>query len=384
MIDQDTIRILFADDQPFMRETVRKILRYKGYKQVDAVSDGREALRSIRSNKLYNLVIADWNMPNINGIELLKVIRNDIQLFKIPFLMLTGEGSADMIEYAFEEDVDGFIVKAFTPVALVNKVEAILDQHKNPSDLNKLLTKMRYLKLSGMYKEALELGYDALNSMQSPKVMLLTIECLYHVKDYDKAIQMTQDSKGDEETSTYLNLMAKIYLAIGKQKNAIQYLEKASSKNPLNQSLKVDLARAYFSAGRTEDAESTINGILQSDITDLVSTEIAQLYIDQNSLDKAAVFIEKAGYPIKEMAHVFNNYAVALRKANRYDESLEIYKKCIKIENASDILYYNMALLYSMKGDFKEAKVAVKKSLELNPQSEFAKSLDAKLEGKEL
>lgn len=379
MNSQDDIKILFADDQPFMRETVRNILRSKGYKKIDTVSDGREAVRSVRSDKLYDLVIADWNMPNINGIELLKIIKNDIGLFKIPFLMLTGEGSPEMVLYALEEDVDAFIVKPFTPVRLIDKVKSVIEQAKKPDELNSLLTQMKYLKLSGSYKEALEVGYEILTSYQNPKAMFFTIECLYHIKEYDKAIQMAQDSKEDSQSSKHLGLIAKVYQVLGRQKNAIEYLERASLRNPLNQSLKVDLARAYFSAHRNDDAENIINTILQSEATDLISADITQLYIDQDDLDKAAIFMEKAGYPIKETAHIFNNYAVALRKAGRYDESLEVYKKCIKVEQESDVLYYNLGLLYNIIGNSKEAKAALEKSVELNPQNESAEKLLSRL-----
>ena len=378
MIAQNDISILFADDQPFMRETVRNILRSKGYKQIETVSDGREALRSLR-NKIPGFVIADWNMPHITGIELLKIMRNDIQFFRIPFLMLTGEGSHEMIMYALEEDSDGFIVKPFTPIGLINKVTGILHQTSHPDELHSMLIRMKFLKLTQKYEQALEIGYEILRTRQSPKATLLTIECLYNTKKYDAAARMMQDSHDEDKSSKHLSLYAKVLFALEKQTSAIEFMERASIKNPLNQTIKIDLARAYFNAGRNDDAENIIMDIEKNETGDLIMADIAQMYIDRNNLDRASFFIEKAGSPIKETVHIFNNYAVELRKAGKYSESLEIYKKCVKIESRSDILYYNLGLLYSMMGKSEEAKKAIAKSLELNPENKIAESMSMKL-----
>lgn len=370
----DEFKLLIVDDQPPMRETLREILRMLGYRNLVSVPDGRQAMKLIHRAD-FDGVITDWVMPHMSGIELLKTVKGNAELFELPVLMVTGYASPEKVLYAAEEGVDGFIVKPLAPKALSRTLEEALRKAGNPDAIQQKYIEMKRLKLSGAHREALELGNEILKKGDHPKAALLACECLCALKEYDKAIDMLSDSNEEDRTSQHSNLMGKIYSDLKRYQLAIMYFEESAKKNPLNHGRRIDLARVHFGNGQGERAQEYIDAIVRSEPTDLVLVEIAQLYLDLGEIDKAGFYLEKTVNPIEETVHVFNNYAVALRKAGRHEQSAAIYRKCIRIAPDSDILHYNLAFLYNIMGDTQNAKNALEQSLKLNPGNESAKNL---------
>lgn len=372
------INLLVVDDQAQMRDMLRVMLKKNGYAGLGVAESGKQALRMISRHPV-DLVITDWNMPNMTGIELLKHIKNDPKLFSIPVVILSDERTADKVLYAVEEGTDGFLFKPFSENDLIKKVNLALAKNTTTDELSQKIFEMRQLKLSKKYREALELGFEILKVSKNQRVALMTSECLYQVEEYDKAISMMADTEEESRSSQHSNLLGKIHLSLGQYGQGIVALEQAVKMNPLNQERKIDLAGAYFATGSTEEAEKVIQGIVSSHPTDLELIGIAQIYLDHGYLDKAGVYLKQTVDPIKDTVHVFNNYAVALRRADRLEEATDIYLKCLKIDPESDVLHYNVAVLYAKSGKMKEAKEALTNAVKLNPDNQYAKDLLQKI-----
>jgi two-component system chemotaxis response regulator CheY len=108
-----------------MRKIVRNLLRQLGYQQIDEAEDGVVALRKLKSTK-YDMIICDWNMPNMTGIELLKEVRSDESLKAVPFLMVTAEANKENVIEAVKAGVSNYIVKPFTADTLSGKIDAVM------------------------------------------------------------------------------------------------------------------------------------------------------------------------------------------------------------------------------------------------------------------
>ena len=366
--------LLAVDDLPQMRDMLRVMLRKNGYVNLNMAESGKQALKHI-AQKPIDLVITDWNMPNMTGIELLKHIKGDPQLYTIPVMMVSDERASDKVLYAVEEGADGFLVKPFSENDLIKNIKLALAKNASTDAMKEKVSEMRRLKLSKNYREALELGFEILKSTNNQRVALMTCECLYQVEEYDKAIAMIADTDEKSRSSQHSNLLGKIHLGLGQYDQGILALEQAVRMNPLNYERKIDLAGAYFAAGRKEEAERVILSILNARPTDLELVSIAQIYLDQDQMDKAGDCLKQTVDPIKETVPVFNNYAVALRRADRLEDATDIYLKCLKIDPDSDVLHYNLAVLYAKSNKLKEAKEAVQNALKINPDNEYAKDL---------
>jgi two-component system, chemotaxis family, chemotaxis protein CheY len=121
------IKILVVDDFATMRKVIRNLLKQVGYENIVEAEDGVIALKILKSQKI-DLVVSDWNMPNMTGLELLKAVRSDEDLKSTPFLMVTAEALQDNVIAAVKAGVSNYIVKPFTAETLNDKITKILEK----------------------------------------------------------------------------------------------------------------------------------------------------------------------------------------------------------------------------------------------------------------
>jgi two-component system, chemotaxis family, chemotaxis protein CheY len=126
MVDKN-MKILVVDDFPTMRRIVRNLLKELGFGNVDEAEDGAAGLARLRSGG-FEFVISDWNMPNLDGLEMLKQIRADATLAHLPVLMVTAESKKENIIAAAQAGASGYVVKPFTAATLDEKLSKILEK----------------------------------------------------------------------------------------------------------------------------------------------------------------------------------------------------------------------------------------------------------------
>ena len=118
------MKVLVVDDFATMRRIVKNILVQLGYKNIIEADDGTSALDILKKEKI-DLIISDWNMPKMTGLDLLKTVRGDSGLATTPFIMVTAEAQQDNIIAAVKAKVSQYIVKPFTADTLAEKIQKI-------------------------------------------------------------------------------------------------------------------------------------------------------------------------------------------------------------------------------------------------------------------
>lgn len=118
------LKVLVVDDQITMRSLVRHSLQEIGVVDIREAADGEDALRHLLAQPA-NLVISDFNMPNLDGLGLLRGIRATPQLKSIAFIMLTGRADGDLVQRAVQFGVNNYLVKPFAIATLRQKIEAV-------------------------------------------------------------------------------------------------------------------------------------------------------------------------------------------------------------------------------------------------------------------
>lgn len=119
------MKILVVDDFSTMRRIVMGLLKELGYNDVTEADDGNTALPLLKSGN-FDFLITDWNMPGMPGLDLLKAVRGDAKLAKLPVLMLTAEAKREQIIEAAQAGVSGYVIKPFTAQTLKEKIDKIL------------------------------------------------------------------------------------------------------------------------------------------------------------------------------------------------------------------------------------------------------------------
>ncbi len=118
------MKVLVVDDFATMRRIVKNILTQLGYKNIIEADDGSTAVDILKNEKV-DMIISDWNMPKMTGLELLKHVRADATLADTPFIMVTAEAQQDNIILAVKAKVSQYIVKPFTAETLGEKIDKV-------------------------------------------------------------------------------------------------------------------------------------------------------------------------------------------------------------------------------------------------------------------
>ena len=124
------MKVLVVDDFATMRKIVRNILKQIGFEEITEAEDGNAALRVLKNEKV-GLVVTDWNMPNMTGLDLLREIRQNPQTSNLPVLMVTAEGLKENVMEAVKAGVNNYVVKPFTAEVLQEKIETIFKKLAN-------------------------------------------------------------------------------------------------------------------------------------------------------------------------------------------------------------------------------------------------------------
>jgi two-component system, chemotaxis family, chemotaxis protein CheY len=120
-----TMNVLIVDDYKTMLRIIRNLLKQLDFDNVEEATDGAEALAKLRAGN-FGLVISDWNMEPMTGLELLKEVRADSRLKHLPFIMITAESKTENVVAAKQAGVSNYIVKPFNAETLREKIEKVL------------------------------------------------------------------------------------------------------------------------------------------------------------------------------------------------------------------------------------------------------------------
>ena len=121
------MKILVVDDFSTMRRIIKNLLKDLGFANIQEADDGNTALPMLQQGD-FDFVVTDWNMPGMQGIDLLRAIRADANLKHIPVLMVTAEAKKEQIVAAAQAGVNGYVIKPFTAATLKEKLAKIFER----------------------------------------------------------------------------------------------------------------------------------------------------------------------------------------------------------------------------------------------------------------
>ncbi len=221
-IDPKNMSILVVDDRKSMRLTLRKMLKsLKMGKQLLFAENGKQGM-DILFKQQCDLAILDWNMPVMNGIEMLQKIRNDDALRDLPVIMVTAEAERDIVAEVAETEISGYLLKPLTLKALDEKLHEAIARFNNPDPATLHRKKARALEEKGKYKEA--------------------------IKELEKALEYKPGA------SRILRQMGLLHFRVKKNKMAVKYLLKAVSSNRQDTISRVYLADYFLKTNDLKNA----------------------------------------------------------------------------------------------------------------------------------
>ena len=379
------LTVLIVDDSFNMRALMRKMVRSLGFGEIIEADSGTRALEAL-SQQLVDLVLCDWNMPGLKGIDVLKFVRSREETRNLPFIMVTAEMSAAIVAEAAESEVDDYMVKPFSLAELQARIQKIIKVQEEITDLEVHLKRGTAFVATDQFKKAsAEFKKAQLLNPKSPRT-LLEIGRLYMKQGLDgRALEYFERAvhfspkflKGHQE-------LAQLHLALGNTEKYIHHLEQSVQISPRNLERKIMLGDAHMQNGNTEQAKAVFEQVLEEATTQYseIAEKIGEALLKLESYEVAERAFGRALEANPKNLILFNKLGIAFRKQGKFDKAVDNYLKAIKIAPNDETLYFNLARAYQDAGALDKAMAALKKALSINSGFSEAKALLAKIAAK--
>ncbi len=325
-LDYKKLSILVVDDMKSMRLTVRKML-----KSLDIgttllfAENGRDGLKVLH-NSSCDLAIIDWNMPVMNGIEMLESIRKDPGLRDMPVIMVTAESERDIVSQVAEVEVDGYLLKPLTLHSLDSKIKTVIDKINNPGPVTKYRKLARDLEEKGDIEGAIE--------------------------------QIRRALKQKPNASRLLRQMGLLHFKIKKNKIAEKCLLKAVSVNNQDAISRVHLADYYLKMGDLKRAGSYYLEILiLSGSYNDRAFDISKKLLKNSHRSLALDILSKVLYQSKNQNVARERIIDICLEYKEYDFPQELLDLAIKENPSNYDMVFKAGRIFLQTGDWEKALV---------------------------
>lgn len=376
------LNILIVDDQQRMRWTIKEMLRRVGYQNFQEADDGDVALDRLRYQPV-DLVLSDWRMPRMTGVEVLKFIREDDQLRSLPFVMITAEVNTEIVAEAGEYEVDAYLLKPFTLATLEEKINEALERRRSLTPIDTHLELgLTYLR-AGQLEKALAEYQEALKINSNSPRTLLALGAVFErqsndlraLECYEKAIKLQPKYlKGHEA-------LAKLHQRLNHLDEAAKHLKEATSISPKNVERHFQLAQALMSSGQNEEASrvlKTVMKVAKGQYAD-VARRVGEAMMSIGMAGEAETAFRQALDANPQDIHLFNRLGIAFRKQGKFKEAVDNYHRALSIAPDNEVLYYNLARAHLDASDRDAALRTLSKALTIKPDFEEARELASTL-----
>ncbi|MBF0301866.1 MAG: response regulator [Desulfamplus sp.] len=336
MIDINTMSVLIVDDMKSMRLSIRNMFKQLQLgNNIRHAENGREALK-ILDEVHVDMAVIDWNMPVMNGIELLNKIRSTRELRDMPVIMITAEAERDIVINVAESDIDAYLLKPLTMKSLEEKVKIVIYSANNPDKATVHLHKARDFEESGDINSAIEETRLALQERPRASRILRNLGLLYQKINNDKmtekCLQKAVAVNKEDDVSRFL--LVDFYLKNNDLLNALHFYEQARVLGSQIVSKGVEIGERLIEKGMSSQAleiftrlmkkskdtvsirDSVINICMQSGeyeyvkqlLTNLIEEQpervdlklkAARLYTETNEPEKALEYYESVNISAK-------------------------------------------------------------------------------------
>lgn len=376
MIDRAKSILIVDDIQP-SRETTINILKALGFKKFLQAPDGQDALELLAKHHDTALIISDWKMPRLSGLELLKAVRRDKALSHIPFLMLTSKSESEDVALAADFDVTAYLVKPISVQGLLDKLQLFGDD--NPDTLfSREIAKARTKTAEGDWY-----GAERLLTALLPAYPQYEARTLFELGRVFAGQRRWKEAEEMLENALRVSpLLAKAWKEKahiqGQQKRwqeAEASMDQALCLSPSNAEYMVELGKTQLAQGYMEKAKTTFTKAMNINRRDdTLKQAVWDTYLAMDQLDSAQRDFGTqltAGLSVEAL----NNTAVVMRKEGRREEAIHFYKLALAKDPENPKLHYNIAMAYVSLNKRDSAIRHLQHAVRIDPNFREAKSL---------
>lgn len=335
MGEKDQLTFLVVDSDISRLDHDVEFIHGMGHTSVLQAEDGAEAWAMIKNFNV-DFIICAMDVPEVNGLALLKIVRSHEDYASIPFMLVAGQVTAKLVVQAGKTGVSDIIVWPFTLDKFQGKVNDIitLDETPQSQEAEKKYKQGLDLMEAGQYDEAL--------------------------KSFESIISVF------EHAEIYYN-MGYIKSSKGLYEEALKYFRRATQINESYARAYKKMADVYIKLGKQEEAEKYLE-------------QAADIHIQKKEDKEAEEVLQTVTKLQPDTINVFNSLGIIYRRQGRLEEAVEQYEKAVRVHPDDENIYYNLSRVYLALKDFPKAGEALKKALEINPEFGPARELSRAVE----
>lgn len=324
------LSVLLVDQQDSSVKELTRIFKDLGCTEVETTNDANDAWVLMRI-KQFDCVVATWEMPDMSGLALLRIVRNDDRFFRIPFFITDSAFTQLKVVQAGQAGVTGLFVKPFDSRLVKRKIKSF-SEPMNPPEIT---------EAEDAYAEGMR---------------------LIEGNDYENALKLfTTLTRKGESAEVYYNI-GYIKTAQALYEEAVIAFRKATQLDRLFAKAFEAMARAYKALGKIEEAEDCFQ-------------KAADIYMGKEKMQDAEEVLKEILQISPDSVNVFNSLGVLYRRRGDLNTALYHYRKALKVHPEEPHIQYNIGRLYFEMKQPDKAKSFFQKALELDPNFKDAKEV---------
>jgi CheY-like chemotaxis protein len=382
MIDLNAMSILIVDDMEMMRRSIRNMLKTLQLGEtILHASNGKEAWQ-ILNRKSIDLAIVDWNMPVMNGIELLHRIREDKIKRDMPVIMITAEADMDIVIDAAESDIDAYILKPLTVNLLDEKIRTVVEYTNDPLPERRHLLQARACEEKGDIDGAIREVKLALRENPSASRILRKLGLLYIQKDNfefaEKCIQKAIAINQRDGESMFC--LARLYLQKDELQKSLKYFQDGMRLNPRNIPQEaIDLGGKLLQHKMNDEAVDLFRKIIKhSGKVVSMGEKIADICLKHGAYDYACEILKHLITVHSSRTALVYKAGIANEKNGNIDKALQLYTSLDQKTGYHIDAKIRMARIYINKRKVLLADDLINEVLKIHPDHQEALALREK------
>ncbi len=339
----EDLNLLIVEDMESTRRSIGEMVRCLGAGVVYSAGNGLSALKLLKEKKI-DIVLSDWEMPLLNGIKLLRAVREDPALRRIRFIMLTAANDKKAVVQASQGGVNSYLIKPVRIEILAEKLRDCLGgNHPYQMDLYHLNIGDYSLE-KGNLKQAMDHFQKALHhNPENSRIHLSMGETQHKLGDLHAAMKSLRESiRLNNQCAQAHFAKSMVHIDLDEPKDAREEFDIAIEIDPQDLKRCTAVAQAFLAHGYVDEATSAFKIALNLDPHDAV---------------------------------LYNKMGIALRKSGRFEEALEQYKKALALRPDDPTLLFNMSKAYLSLEMHLKARKTLRRVLEIDPDFKEAEEL---------
>ncbi len=363
--------ILIVEDNQTMRKILEVTIVSLGYTKCSSATNGLKAWEIIQEGDV-DLILCDYLMPEMNGLELLRLVRKSKQFYNLPFIIVSGADQRGDFMKTIQAEVDYYIIKPPNNQILEDLVKQALLTRKKPSDYTKAIYKGKYLFLNENYPKALEQFTIAIRSRNDIALPYYYLGLIHQKLGNGKKAELNFKKSLiiEKQFISSILCLAEIYVSRGDNVNLAHYLSQAAEILPDAFDVQIALARACNQTGEIDRASSHLDDALSlAKNNKNMLKEVLEGYVEAGLVDEAdELFGRKLEDKNTEKTiHFLNRLGLRSKKDGNFDKAKYFYQSCLKLDAQHKFANFNLAKLYLSQHDFQAADSYLKKLHRLYP-----------------